>query len=40
MIISDKKLNDFMNHKRGKNPKLKEILKKAERIAKNITHKE
>ena len=40
MIINDKKLNDFTNHKKGKNSKLKEIFKKAERIVKNITHKE
>lgn len=40
MIIKLKFLEKFINHKKGANPKLKEILKKAEKIEKNITHKE
>lgn len=40
MEIKAKHLDKFTKHKKGDNPKLKEILKKAKEIEKNITHKE
>lgn len=40
MEIKLKYLDKFIEYKKGANPKLKKILKKAERIEKNIKHKE
>ena len=40
MKIKAKYLDKFIKHKKGNNPKLKEIFKKAKEIEKNITYKE
>ena len=40
MKIKLKHLDKFINHKKGNNPKLKEIFEKAAKIENNITHKE
>ena len=39
MKIKAKYLDKFIKHKKGDNPKLKEIFKKAKEIEKNITYK-
>ena len=39
-IIKSNKVNDFINHKKDNSEKLKEILKKAEKIKENIVYKE
>ena len=40
MKIKAKYLDKFIKHKKGDNPKLKEIFKKAKEVEKNVTSKD
>lgn len=39
-IVKESRADSFINSKKGTNSKLDEIIQKAEKIEKNITHKE